>query len=136
MTHRDLSFQFETTHRLPSYLGWLEAQDLRPAYRVHRQFLQHLQWRCPGERWVLKAPAHLFDLEALFSIYPDAGVITTHRDPLQVAASNASLTVVLRSAFMSLSLDRLGEEPSHELARHLADRIRLTRYLVDLGLAR
>jgi hypothetical protein len=45
-------------------------------------------------------------------------------------------TLVLRSAFMSLPLDRLGEEPTRELATHAADRIRLTRYLVDLGLAR
>jgi len=94
-----LSYQFETTHRLPSYLGWLEGQDLRPAYEVHRRFLQHLQWRCPGERWVLKAPAHMFDFEAMFSVYPDACVIMTHRDPIEVTASNASLTATLRSAF-------------------------------------
>jgi hypothetical protein len=45
-------------------------------------------------------------------------------------------TLVLRNAFTSLPLDRLGEEPTRELAAHIADRIRLTRYLVDLGLAR
>jgi len=94
-----LSYQFETTHRLPSYLNWLEGQDLRPAYEVHRRFLQHLQWRCPGERWVLKAPAHMFDFEALFSTYPDACVVMTHRDPIAVTASNASLTATLRTAF-------------------------------------
>ncbi len=41
-------------------------------------------------------------------------------------------TLVLRNAFTSLPLDRLDEQP----AREFADRIRLTRYLVDLGLAR
>ncbi|HSB78931.1 MAG TPA: sulfotransferase [Candidatus Methylomirabilis sp.] len=98
-SHSFLSYQFETTHRLPSYLDWLEAQDLRPAYGVHRRFLQHLQWRCPGKRWVLKAPAHMFDFEALFSVYPDARVVMTHRDPIAMTASNASLTATLRSAF-------------------------------------
>ena len=98
-SHSFLSYQFETTHRLPSYLEWVEVQDLRPAYEVHRQFLQHLQWRCPGERWVLKAPAHMFDFEAMFSIYPDACVVMTHRDPIEMTASNASLTAILRSAF-------------------------------------
>lgn len=98
-SHSFLSYQFETTHRLPAYLGWLEGQGLRPAYEVHRRVLQHLQWRCPGERWVLKAPAHMFDFEALFSVYPDACVVMTHRDPVEVAASNASLTATLRSAF-------------------------------------
>jgi len=43
--------------------------------------------------------------------------------------------LVLRSAFMSLPLDRLGEPPSDELAQHVAGRVRLTRYLVDLGLS-
>jgi hypothetical protein len=94
-----LSYEFETTHRLPSYLEWLGGQSLRPAYEVHRRFLQHLQWRCPGKYWVLKAPAHMFDFEAMFSVYPDACVIMTHRDPIEVTASNASLTATLRSAF-------------------------------------
>ena len=98
-SHAFLSYQFETTHRLPSYLEWLEGQDLRPAYEVHRRFLQHLQWRCPGKRWVLKAPAHMFDFEALFSVYPDACVVMTHRDPIEMTASNASLTATLRGAF-------------------------------------
>ena len=98
-SHSFLSYQFETTHRLPAYLDWLEAQDLRYAYEVHRRFLQHLQWRCRGERWVLKAPAHMFDFDAMFSAYPDACVVMTHRDPLEVTASNASLTATLRSAF-------------------------------------
>lgn len=98
-SHSFLSYQFETTYRLPSYLQWLESQDLRDAYKVHYKFLQHLQWRCPGQRWVLKAPAHMFDFEAMFESYPDACVVMTHRDPVEVTASNASLTATLRSAF-------------------------------------
>jgi hypothetical protein len=99
LSHSFMSYQFETIYRLPSYLEWLEGMDLGEAYLVHLRFLQHLQWRCPGERWVLKAPAHLFDLEAMFRTYPDACVVMTHRDPLEVTASNASLTATLRSAF-------------------------------------
>lgn len=94
-----MSYQFETTHRLPSYLSWLLGQDLRPAYEMHHRILQNLQWRCPAKRWILKAPAHMFDFEALFSVYPDACVVMTHRDPLEVSASNSSLTATLRSAF-------------------------------------
>jgi hypothetical protein len=98
-SHSFMSYQFETTYRLPSYLEWLEGMDLGEAYLAHRRFLQHLQWRCPGERWVLKAPAHMFDFKAMFRAYPDARVVMTHRDPLEVTASNASLTATLRSAF-------------------------------------
>ena len=98
-SHSFLSFQFQTSHHVPRYQAWLETQDLRPSYEAHKRFLQHLQWRWRGERWVLKAPAHLFGLRALLDVYPDAGVILTHRDPLQVVASLASLTYGLRSTF-------------------------------------
>ncbi|MDF0673539.1 MAG: sulfotransferase [Nitrospira sp.] len=97
--HSFMSYLFVASHRLPSYLDWLESQDLRPSYEMHRRFLQHLQWRCPGERWVLKTPAHMFDFEAMFETYPDACVVMTHRDPIEVIASNASLTATLKSAF-------------------------------------
>ncbi|MGH7893798.1 MAG: sulfotransferase [Candidatus Binatia bacterium] len=97
--HSFRSYQFQTTHHVPSYQRWLEAEDLRPAYEYHRRFLQQLQWRCPGDRWVLKAPGHLFGIDAIFDSYPDAGVVLTHRDPLEVVASLASLTATLRGAF-------------------------------------
>jgi hypothetical protein len=35
----------------------------------------------------------------LFETYPDAGVVLTHRDPLEVVASVASLHTTLRSTF-------------------------------------
>jgi len=48
---------------------------------------------------VLKAPAHLVAIEAQFAIYPGALVVQTHREPLEILLSVASLTMVLRSAF-------------------------------------
>ena len=98
-SHSFMSFQFQTSHRVPSYQAWLEQQDLHESYAAHRRFLQHLQWRSPAERWVLKAPAHLFGVRALFEVYPDAGVVVTHRNPLEVVASLASLHTTLRSTF-------------------------------------
>jgi hypothetical protein len=109
-SHSFLSFQFQTAHHVPSYQAWLEAQDLEPCYAAHRRFLQHLQWRCGGERWVLKAPAHLFGLRALFQVYPDAGVILTHRDPVEVVPSAASLHASLRSTFSEVDPVEVGRE--------------------------
>jgi len=115
------SFQFQTMYHVPTYQSWLEAQDLTPSYRGHKRFLQHLQWRCSGDWWVLKAPAHIFGLPELFGVYPDARVVMTHRDPLPVVASLASLTTVLRSAF-SDTVDPLavGPEMSERWGRGLA----------------
>jgi hypothetical protein len=58
--------------------------------------LQTLQSRHPGERWLLKAPSHLTVLPALFSVYPDARVVFTHRDPAKTVPSTASLMATLR----------------------------------------
>jgi hypothetical protein len=76
-----------------------------------------LQWRCPAVRWVLKAPSHLFALEALLAIYPDARIIQTHRHPLPVVASQASMDAVLRQAFSHrIDLRGLGPEALREWA--------------------
>src|SRR5262249_13248670 len=113
-----LGTEFCSMFGVPSYQRWLRDQDLVPSYRLHRRFLQHLQSHCPGERWVLKAPAHLLGLRALLAVYPDAGVIMTHREPLEVLASEASLQVVLRRTF-SEATDRtaVGREVTQSLAR-------------------
>jgi hypothetical protein len=94
--HDFASLIFHTSYRLPGYQAWLDQQDLRPVYAAHRRWLQYLQWRCPAERWVLKSPGHLWALDALLAVYPDARIVQTHRDPLEVIASLASLVTKLR----------------------------------------
>ena len=131
-SHSFLSFQYQTSHHVPSYQTWLESNDLTPSYAQHRQFLQHLQWHCGGERWVLKAPAHVFGMRPLFAAYPDAGVIFTHRDPLEVAASMASLHVVLRSTF-SDEVDPV--QVGEELNARFADGIMRAMAARDAGCA-
>lgn len=88
---------YQITYHVPEYSRWLhEEADLAAAYRFHRGFLQHLQWKMPG-RWVLKSPCHLWHIEALLAEYPDAVLIQTHRDPLKIAASLASLGTTLQA---------------------------------------
>jgi hypothetical protein len=94
-----MSIQFHTTHDVPSYETWFEQHSQRLGYEFHNRLLQHLEARRPGQRWVLKAPGHLFALDDLLARYPDAKIIQTHRDPLRVMASMASHATVLRRAF-------------------------------------
>jgi hypothetical protein len=126
LSHSFLSSRFHTTYRVPSYQAWLKHQDLRPAYAYHRQFLQHLQWGMPAGRWVLKAPAHFYALDALFAVYPDARVVQTHRDPSTVLSSVASLTLTLQSAFAE-RLDRaeIGREVVQSWTEGLARAMRV-----------
>jgi hypothetical protein len=95
--HDFATMLFSTTHHVPGYQAWLDGADLRWVYASHRRQLQYLQWKCPAERWVLKSPGHLWALDALLAVYPDARIVQTHRDPLQVIASLASLVTLLRS---------------------------------------
>jgi sulfotransferase family protein len=99
MSHTFMSDQFAAMYNIPGYGSWLQQQDMRPVYQFHRQFLQHLQYGRPARRFVLKAPVHMISIEALFATYPDALVVQTHREPLEILPSAASLTTMLRSIF-------------------------------------
>jgi Sulfotransferase family len=94
-----MSDQFDTMYNVPSYRAWFFNQDLRPAYEFHRRSLQQLQFRQSAERWILKAPTHMFAAPALLSIYPDARFVQIHRDPMEAVASVSSLVTILRRVF-------------------------------------
>lgn len=90
------SMIYSVQYRLPSYYRWLLYEaDHTGAYRFHRIFLQHLQSGVSGQ-WLLKSPAHPWQLDTLLAQYPDALVVQTHRDPLNVISSITALTYHLR----------------------------------------
>jgi hypothetical protein len=93
------SLRFDTTHRVPAYQSWLETHGHHDAYRFHRRFLRHLDAAEPGRRWVLKCPDHVFALDAIEAVYPDADIVFLHREPESVIASVAKLTELLRRPF-------------------------------------
>lgn len=93
------SLRFDATHRVPGYRRWLDRAGHLPAYRFHRRFLQHLQHQSGAGRWVLKSPDHVFTLDALRAVYPDARIVFVHRDPLKVLPSTSRLTELLRAPF-------------------------------------
>jgi len=95
--HECATMVWHTQFDVPSYQAWFETADHRRVYQGHRRLLQYLQWQCPGSPWVLKSPQHLWTLDALFEVYPDARVVQTHRDPLKIVASLTSLCATLRS---------------------------------------
>ncbi len=107
------SLRFDTTYRIPSYRRWLDQDGHLPAYRFHRRFLQHLEHQAPGRRWVLKCPDHLFALDAIRLVYPDARLVFVHRDPVKVLLSVAKLTEVLRQPFTRrLDPHEIGQQES------------------------
>src|SRR5262249_59295416 len=85
------SISFGCLAHLPMYSSWLAGQDWTAAYRRHRRNLQLIGLPDAGRRWVLKNPSHLFALDALLAVYPDALVIQAHRAPRAAIASVCSL---------------------------------------------
>jgi hypothetical protein len=133
-----LSDQFDTMFNVPGYRALFFNQDLSPAYIIHRCFLQHLQHGQAPRRWILKAPAHMFALPALLSVYPDAIFVQLHRAPLQAIASVSSLITILRRIFSDrVDARRVGAEAlqywSETLNRFMRQRDRLLcRRVCDL----
>lgn len=110
---------FEASYLVPSYGRWYRETDQTPAYAYLKRSLQALQFlrRCDsdrkpseserrsgeagashrggdgrsGRRWLLKTPQHLENLGPLVRTFPDASFIQTHRDPVRISASLATM---------------------------------------------
>jgi hypothetical protein len=79
------------------FIDWWIDEDFGSTYRYHRRVLKLLQSRRPPNLWLLKAPPHLFKLEAFAARYTRAKFIMTHRSPLKVIPSVASLQYHMQS---------------------------------------
>ena len=82
-----------------------DTADPAGCYTFQKEFLQHLQWNTPGQRWVVKGCAHQFQLKALFEAFPDAICIWPHRDPVEVHQSTLAISSVLYHAITHGNMD-------------------------------
>ena len=97
--HQFSSDMYTGLYNVAEYTVWRSGQDQAPIYDWHKRHLQTLQWVSgrPTTRWAVKAPSHLSALPLVFSTYPDARVVITHRDPLRVIGSLADLMATFTS---------------------------------------
>jgi len=115
---------------IPSYGDWLFADGLREPYAYFAAQLRVLQWRRPGERWLLKSPMHMAYLDSLFAEFPDACIVHLHRDPREVLGSACSLALTLRGlAAREEDRTRLGDHMLRKLLRESARCIEARRRL-------
>lgn len=89
---------FDSNLHIPSYGRWFFQTSYLPAFRFHKQLLQLLQEN-NGGRWTLKNPWHPLFLNDLTTVYPDAQLVMTHRDPAEVVGSACSLIRLVRPMF-------------------------------------
>ncbi len=93
---------------LEPYASWYRRQDLGEMYTYYRRTLQLLDWQRPGERWLLKAPAHMWGIDPLIETFPDVSILWSHRDPLQCTASICSMTWTMLDPVAETTKEALG----------------------------
>ena len=123
LEHNFLSTVPESFMALPSYSKWIEEQDHTLAYEDLKKFIQYLQWQNPGrekKRWVLKSPHHLGFIDKMISVFPDAKIIQTHRDPVKTVPSFCSMCANLFEP-LTTNFDKvfIGKHWSNKLTRAL-----------------
>lgn len=89
------SYNFEWLCHSPRWRDHYYASDQTPHYEYMKTVLKILTWQDGDDgsrtRWVLKCPQHLEQLPVLHSVFPDATVAITHRDPVSVVQSAATM---------------------------------------------
>ncbi len=92
----DLSTMFfETLALLPSWRDYYKSHDQTPHYEYMKRALKACTWlrhdEGLGDRWVLKTPQHLEQFAVLREVFPDATYVVTHRDPVAITVSMATM---------------------------------------------
>ena len=99
-------FDHSLTTPTPAFLT--EAQEflrettpgeILAAYQFYELQLRILHAAGDGRRLLLKWPYHLFHLDTLLDVFPNARVVWIHRDPAVALPSVCSLTEITRAPF-------------------------------------
>jgi len=112
------AFNFDLQSGMESFGDWLLVRDMVHPYREYRRQLQILAHRHPKQRLVLKCPEHLWFLDPLVEVFPDASIVWTHRDPVACVGSYCSL-ISLNRRMLYGNVDLFG------IGQHITDRFKL-----------
>lgn len=130
----------EAQRRIPSFARHCEQADQRPAYARMARLMKLRQWFTGDRRpLVLKTPQYMQDLAAFAETFPGARYVFTHRDPVAVVGSSASLAwnqMVVQSDDVDphwIGSEWLGKT-RHRLDRMTADRALIpAARAIDIG---
>ncbi len=116
---------FETMGDLPAWRDYYRSHDQEPHYAYLRLQLQAMQHQGDGRRWLLKSPQHLEQLPVLDRVLPGATIVVTHRDPVHIATSMATMIAYADRMFRyPAAPQRVGAVWADRLASMLDDLLR------------
>ena len=97
------SYNLEWVARCPQWRDHYLSHDQQPHYDYMHTMLKVLTFLRPKNRWVLKSPQHFEQIGPLMKTFPDACVVMTHRDPVSVIQSAATMmTYAARMAYRTI----------------------------------
>ena len=105
-----VSNMFASTFDVPDYRSWWYEQDEGPSYRRYADVLRLVGIDEPGKSWLLKNPGHIWGIDHLLSVFPDACIVQTHRDPAQAIPSLCSVLRMVQGPALGngVQSERLG----------------------------
>lgn len=112
MANAFAAYNFDLANGLKGFGEVLYEHDMVHAYTEYKQQLQMMAHGREDQTYVLKCPEHLWFLDSLLEVFPDADIVWTHRDPASSIASYCSLVSMARRSFY-------GSVDPHELGAHI-----------------
>lgn len=85
---------FSAMNIMPSYFEWYIQRDSQSSYEYMVKLMKLISWfrqDDPEKPWILKTPEHMVNFRSLMQCFPDARIVSTHRDPLAVLSSLMSM---------------------------------------------
>ncbi|MBM3828192.1 MAG: sulfotransferase [Actinobacteria bacterium] len=97
------SYNLEWVARCPRWRDYYLSHDQQPHYDYMHTMLKVLTFLRPRSRWILKSPQHFEQIGPLLRTFPDATIVMTHRDPVSVIQSAATMmTYAARMAYRTI----------------------------------
>jgi hypothetical protein len=119
LAHAFCDMQMGIEVLMEPYASWFLKQDFHHSYAYYRDLLKMIDWQRPGDRWLLKSPAHVWALDILIEMFPDVCLIMTHRNPIEVVSSYCSMMDALMVAREHFDRRELGPVTLENLAKGL-----------------
>jgi len=136
-----VSWLLSVEYNAPQYHEFYLSHDQILPYQEFRKTLHYLQSHYKRDRWLLKSPTHSFGIFGLMAAFPEARIVQTHRDPVKVIPSTASMALTARGMGCSqLDASLVGaqvlEQLTCALERTMEARVRIpTEQIADIQYA-
>jgi hypothetical protein len=102
LEHKLYAPMFAALAFVPGYVQWYLMRDPLEDLEFLKKALKYLQWQFhagDSRPWILKCPAYPGMEPLLARVFPGSVFIVTHRDPVSVVSSGASLWSFFHQAF-------------------------------------